>query len=87
MKRNKEKKPKEKFVDDGRVIANMNVDGMPWYHAEAKNHETDQSEQVQLNAKETGAVMRGVTGAALLVGGVFVLGFGLVILLMYLAFA
>ena len=25
------KRNKEKFVDDGRVIANMNVDGMPWY--------------------------------------------------------
>ena len=25
------KKKKPKFVDDGRTIANMNVDGMPWY--------------------------------------------------------
>ena len=29
------KKKKEKFVDDGRVIANMNVDGMPWYSGPA----------------------------------------------------
>ena len=29
------KKKKEAFEDDGRTIANMNVDGMPWY-TEAK---------------------------------------------------
>ena len=27
----KEKKKREKFEDDGRVIVPMNVDGMPWY--------------------------------------------------------
>ena len=27
------KKHKEKFVDDGRVIADMNVDGMPWVNS------------------------------------------------------
>ncbi|MBP5308840.1 MAG: hypothetical protein J6Z34_06880 [Clostridia bacterium] len=27
----KDKRKKEKFIDDGRVIAPMNVDGMPWY--------------------------------------------------------
>lgn len=32
-KKNKDKKiKKEKFVDDGRTIADMNVDGMPWFH-------------------------------------------------------
>lgn len=86
MKQKKEKKNREKFVDDGRVVSNMNVDGMPWYHNAAKNHETDSSEQVQLSAKETRAVARGVTGAALLVGSVFVIVFGVVILLMYLWF-
>ena len=25
------KKKKTKFVDDGRTIADMNVEGMPWY--------------------------------------------------------
>ena len=33
MKKNKEKK--EKWVDDGRVIAPMNVPGMPWYDERA----------------------------------------------------
>lgn len=31
MEQKKNKKKKEKWVDDGRVIAPMNVDGMPWY--------------------------------------------------------
>ena len=45
------KKRKEKFVDDGRVIANMNVDGMPWVNSSAayrkpaeKNDEAPQSD-------------------------------------------
>ena len=33
-------KKKEQFVDDGRTIADMNVDGMPWRARKAKS--TDQ---------------------------------------------
>ncbi len=70
-------KKKEKFMDDGRVIANMNVDGMPWYHPNAKNHETTQTTPLpEMTRKEKAALTRGVLGAAMLVGLVFFIVFG-----------
>lgn len=80
---------KEKFVDDGRTIANMNVEGMKWYDP-SRDKEPEPEEQPgeqlkpapePLTFKETLAVAKGVTLAALLVGGVFVIVFTLFILL------
>lgn len=77
---------KKPFVDDGRVIANMNVEGMPWYNgapkADGLNALPDdvQSEPVELTRREKAALMRGVMGAALLVGLVFAVVFTLFIL-------
>ena len=34
------KKKKEKFTDDGRTIADMNVEGMPWYNQTLKENRT-----------------------------------------------
>ena len=81
------KKKKLKFVDDGRTIANMNVEGMPWYNptlsdASSKNAETPDVVKVSddLTPKEKMAMTKGVLWAALLVGGVFALGFTIFIL-------
>ena len=86
------KRNKEKFVDDGRVIANMNVDGMPWYSGkpdlETKEMTTAQDfpqsassqEEVKLTGKEKFAMMRGVAAASLLVTFVFLGGLALFIL-------
>ena len=64
--------------DDGRVIANMNVDGMPWYmKAERRSKKQDFSD---LDKKEMGALIKGALGASLLIGGAFILGLGLFIL-------
>lgn len=73
MKRNKDNNPK--FEDDGRTIANMNVEGMPWYNP---SRDTDADKSVQdfgdLTPKEKRAMMRGILAAALLVGGIFIGG-------------
>lgn len=84
------KSKNEKFVDDGRTIANMNVEGMPWYNpATAQNMQQDgksagagspQNELTNLTGKETAAMIKGVIAAALLVGGIFV-GGGLLFIL------
>lgn len=81
------KKKKLKFVDDGRTIANMNVEGMPWYNptlsdAFSKNAETPDVVKVSddLTLKEKMAMTKGVLLAGLLVGGVFALGFTIFIL-------
>ena len=75
-------KKKSKFVDDGRTIANMNVEGMPWYtpsqSVSTDNEETDKPEP--LNFKQTLAMTKGVLLASLAVGGVFVIIFLLFIL-------
>lgn len=75
------KKYKEKFVDDGRTIANMNVDGMPWYNPQKEDYApSDKIKKEPPSAMETLSIMKGVTLAALLVAGVFVIGFALFIL-------
>ena len=96
----KNKKKREKFEDDGRVIAPMNVPGMPWYDERAvKTPKTeDQSEDTEQViyknlSKEEKKDYRRETWR--IIGGVilrmlpFLLGgaavFALVILLMWLA--
>ncbi len=78
MARNK-KKPS--FVDDGRTIANMNVEGMPWY-SEQKNKPENKGKNdfTDLTLKEKRAMMRGILGAALLIAALFLLVFFLFIL-------
>lgn len=70
---------KQKFIDDGRTVADMNLEGMPWYNpatAKRAGEEavSDQagSELASLNGKETAAMIRGIMAAALLVGVIFI---------------
>ena len=57
--------------DDGRVIANMNVDGMPWYVDAAKKKEAS-SQELDLTKEESKAVLWGTIKAGLLIASVFV---------------
>ena len=79
------KKTKEKFVDDGRTIANMNIDGMPWYNPSKpdKKNALDNKQEDVLGAKDTLYIIKGVVGAALLVALVFALVFFTIIFFMY----
>lgn len=66
--------------DDGRVIANMNIDGMPWYAEEAKKKRERQklpdsaSDFSDFTGKETWEIIKGATKAGLLIAGIFILG-------------
>lgn len=84
-------KRKEKFEDDGRVIANMNVDGMPWHGGFSRRNSAEESlsdEQVEhnraemskLSKKQTLYMVLGVLGAALAVAAIFAIGYLLFIL-------
>ena len=64
--------------DDGRTIVNMNVEGMPWYRPENPDGPANPPEQ--LTKEESRAAMWGALKAALLVAGIFALGFFLFIL-------
>ncbi|MED9904409.1 MAG: hypothetical protein UFG06_09505 [Lachnospiraceae bacterium] len=76
------KKKREKFVDDGRTVADMNVEGMPWYAPAAQKGSGTGVENapLTLSRKEKAAMMKGVMTAALLVAFVFVAVFTLFIL-------
>lgn len=72
-------KKKQNDWDDGRTIASMNVDGMPWYAPQKKNNKAE-GDELRLTKKETWAMLRGVLGASMLVALVFVAVFALFIL-------
>ena len=80
------KKRRDDEFDDGRTIANMNVDGMPWYNGKIdKNKPGVESDSVNggpenyLTKKEARSAPRGVL-AALLAGGVFFVVFAAFVL-------
>ena len=80
----KKKKEKVTYIDDGRTIANMNVEGMPWYNP-AKNAPVEglpesKAPKYEPNAKETLAIMGGILKAAMLVAVIFIVVFLLFIL-------
>jgi predicted lipid-binding transport protein (Tim44 family) len=70
------KQPKKYDDDDGRTIANMNVEGMPWY-IDREDRNEDGTEKPELSKRETLSFMGGALKAALLVGLIFVAVFGL----------
>jgi len=74
------KKKKTFEGDDGRVVAKMNVDGMPWYMRGEKKEPSANSELDDLSKEETWAIIKGTVKAGLLIGSVFFVVFLLFIL-------
>ena len=74
-------KKHDHFEDDGRTIADMNVDGMPWYVQKRERPAASESEPLELSRKEKWAMMGGILKATILVTLAFGLGFFLFILL------
>lgn len=68
------KKKKQYDDDDGRTVANMNVDGMPWYLERANKSSGNNDSGMNMSKSEERAMLRGVILATLAVTGVFVLG-------------
>lgn len=53
------RKKKEKFVDDGRTIANMNVEGMPWYNPARDSQSINGTKQTITASEKDVAIQRG----------------------------
>ncbi len=68
------KKRKQYDDDDCRTVANMNVDGMPWYVERANKASKSNDNGIQMSKTEERAMLRGVVLATLAVTGIFVLG-------------
>ena len=88
------KRPKNEFKDDGRTIANMNVDGMPWYDSSLPHDPTasppsgrEKQPPVKLTKKERRALMRAAYGFALKIALFFVGCFFVAMLLLRLLWA
>lgn len=76
-------KKKETFVDDGRTIVNMNVEGMPWHldgprvgkGPKQPGENERQPEDLQLTKKETRAIIKGVMMVTLPIVLIFTLSY------------
>ena len=66
--------------DDGRVVAKMNVDGMPWYMRSEKHQTPENNDLSDLSKGETWEIVKGTVKAGLLIGSVFFVVFALFIL-------
>lgn len=76
-----EKKKKKSIEgDDGRVVAKMNVDGMPWYMRSERQNTPETNDFSDLSKGETWEIIKGTVKAALFIGGVFFAVFLLFIL-------
>ena len=69
----KKKQPPEEPQDDGRVIAPMNVEGMPWYieNGMERRERAENARPDHMTKEEQRAYTWGVEKAGLLVVGVF----------------
>ena len=75
------RKPRLPEGDDGRTIASMNVEGMPWYRPERKEAAGGKGpEPLSMTREERRMFTWGALKAALLVVGVMCLGLVLFVL-------
>lgn len=82
MKKDKDQH-KDDLLDTQTTIADMNVEGMPWYEPEKKG-EGQASEIPQLSKRERRAMIRGMLLASLPLIGCMILAIALVYGLAYL---
>ena len=79
MRRKKDQQPRFEDIDDGRPIANMNIEGMPWYVEEKPEYQSG-SEKPPMDKRETRAFIANALLAALAIGMVFIIAAALFLL-------
>lgn len=83
--KSKKDKPKEKFVDDGRTIVDMNVDGMPWYDGSKEpNRKADKRDKGKPTRRETFKMILGAYKAMLPYLVIAICAFAAVALILWL---
>lgn len=84
MRRNKEeKKKKEKFVDDGRVIADMDNEYITGYKSKEHRRNVEALKEAQLSREERRAIYKGALRQVMPIFGVFVVSIVAAIFLLY----
>ena len=78
--------PKQYEDDDGRTVADMNVEGMPWFDRERARRERKRAQEdgIDLPPGTKGSAFLGILAAIALVTVIFAVVFLLVILLITL---
>lgn len=82
--KDKRRPKKEAFVDDGRTIVEMNVDGMPWYDGKGP-HEKKKKDNDKPTRRETARLIFGMYRALLPFLLIAIACFALVFVFLYLA--
>ncbi len=75
----KKKKRKEEFIDDGRTIANMNVEGFKWYVSDRSAEEKKKLEGLKITRKERWAMLKAAFITIVPVILLYLLGFLMII--------
>lgn len=76
------RKPKVYDDDDGRTIADMNVEGMPWYDRAKRERSEDGKAKPPMDRSQRQATILAVVAAALLIALAFGIGYFLLIFMM-----
>jgi hypothetical protein len=83
VREKKEKKKKEKFVDDGRVIASMDSEYITGYKSREARKNREELRESNLTRRERWAIYKAALGAVMPVFGIFMISLVIVILLLY----
>lgn len=75
-----EKRRKEEPEDDGRTIAKMNIEGMPWYTPPGLDAQPQEKSGLEMTREERSAYIWAAVRAALLIFLVFAVVFFLFLL-------
>jgi len=87
--RNKNKKAenkKEPFIDDGRTVVNMNVEGFDWYHTELTDKKKKKKDRDKPTKKETFSMIIGAYKAYLPLFLTIIAIFTAILIIFYLLF-
>ena len=76
------RKPRIYDDDDGHTIANMNVEGMPWYDRAKRERTEDGKTKPPMDRSQRQAAILAVVAAALLIALAFGVGYFILIFLM-----
>ena len=76
------RKPRIYDDDDGHTIANMNVEGMPWYDRVKRERTEDGKTKPPMDHSQRQAAILAVVAAALLIALAFGVGYFILIFLM-----
>ncbi|HEY8395868.1 MAG TPA: hypothetical protein VIK96_03730 [Bacilli bacterium] len=77
------KKKKKEFQDSGVTIADMNVEGMPWYRSKKEQKLAKELKDLNITPKERRAMIRGAYRAYLPLLLFILLGYVLAFVLIY----